>query len=152
MLTIKCSHRLVSSVVKALLSVQEVWGSNSRPIKATQCCPQLTTTMTFLRSCVAQVLSRRDGPHYLLHNTASIMKIWLWFFFNKINAVDTADCSDTARMLQILMMDLMHNSSQSNRHIFGRLLTQEVQTHLAISIIAQFQFLLNLLKKLSYYT
>ena len=45
-----------------------------------QCRQRLAIAETFLRSCVAQALSRGDGPRHSLHatlrrNTASIMKI-----------------------------------------------------------------------------
>ena len=51
----------VSSVVKRTLSVREVWGSIPGPAKSTQCRQRLATVATFLRSCVAQALSRGDA-------------------------------------------------------------------------------------------
>ena len=60
----------VSSVVKRTLSVREVWGSIPRPVKSTQCRQRLATVATFLRSCVAQALSRGDGPRNSLHASA----------------------------------------------------------------------------------
>ena len=68
----------VSSVAKRTLSVREVWGSIPGPVKSAQCRQRLATVATFLRSCVAQALSRGDGPRNSLHarrNAASIMKI-----------------------------------------------------------------------------
>ena len=43
------------------LSMREIWGSNSGSVKSAQCCQRLATATTFLRSCVAQALSRGDG-------------------------------------------------------------------------------------------
>ena len=60
----------VSSVAKRTLSVQEVWGSIPGPVKSTQCRQRLATVATFLRSCVAQALSRGDGPRNSLHASA----------------------------------------------------------------------------------
>ena len=60
----------VSSVAKRTLSVREVWVSIPRPVKSTQCRQGLATVATFLRSCVAQALSRGDGPRYSLHASA----------------------------------------------------------------------------------
>ena len=57
----------VSSVAKRTLSVREVWGSIPGPVKSAQCRQRLATAATFLRSCVAQALSRGDGPRYSLH-------------------------------------------------------------------------------------
>ena len=57
----------VSSVTKRTLSVQKVWGSVPGLVKSAQGCQQLATVVTFLRSCVAQVPSRGDGPRHLLH-------------------------------------------------------------------------------------
>ena len=68
----------VSSVAKRTLSVREVWGSIPGPVKSAQHRQRLAIAATFLRSCVAQALSRRDGPvtrYTLRRNTASIMKI-----------------------------------------------------------------------------
>ena len=62
--------RTVSSVAKRTLLVREVWGSILRLVKSTQCRQRLTTIATFLWSCVAQALSRRDGPRNLLHASA----------------------------------------------------------------------------------
>ena len=60
----------VSSVAKRTLSVREVWGSIPGPVKSTQCRQRLATVATFLRSCVAQTLSRGDGPYNSLHASA----------------------------------------------------------------------------------
>ena len=60
----------VSSVAKRTLLVQEVWGSIPGPVKSTQCRQRLATVETFLRSCVAQALSRGDGPRNSLHASA----------------------------------------------------------------------------------
>ena len=60
----------VSSVAKRTLSVREVWGSIPGPVKSTQCRQRLATVATFLRSCVAQALSRGDGPRNSLHASA----------------------------------------------------------------------------------
>ena len=55
-------HRPVSSVAKRTLSVREVWGSIPGSVKSAQCRQQLAIVATFIRSCVAQALSRGDGP------------------------------------------------------------------------------------------
>ena len=60
----------VSSVAKRRLSVREVWGSIPGPVKSAQCRQRLATVVTFLRSCVAQALSRGDGPRNSLHASA----------------------------------------------------------------------------------
>ena len=60
----------VSSVAKRMLSVREVWGSIPGPVKSTQCRQRLATVATFLRSCVAQALSRGDGTRNSLHASA----------------------------------------------------------------------------------
>ena len=60
----------VSSVAKRTLSVREVLGSIPRPVKSTQCRQRLAIVATFLRSCVAQALSRGDGPRNSLHASA----------------------------------------------------------------------------------
>ena len=60
----------VSSVAKRTLLVQEVRGSIPGPVKSTQCRQRLATVATFLRSCVAQALSRVDGPRNSLHASA----------------------------------------------------------------------------------
>ena len=41
----------VSSVVKTLLSVQEVWGSNPGPVKPDTVCQWLATAAAFLGKC-----------------------------------------------------------------------------------------------------
>ena len=63
-------NRPVSSVAKRTLSVREVWGSIPGPVKSAQCRQRLATVATFLRSCVAQALSRGDGPHHSLRASA----------------------------------------------------------------------------------
>ena len=60
----------VSSIAKRTLLVREVRGSIPGPVKSTQCRQRLATVATFLRSCVAQVLSRGDGPRNSLHASA----------------------------------------------------------------------------------
>ena len=60
----------VSSVAKRTLSVREVWGSIPGPVKSAQCRQRLATVATFLRSRVAQALSRGDGPRNSLHASA----------------------------------------------------------------------------------
>ena len=55
---------------KRTLSVRKVWGSITGPVKSTQCRQRLTTAAMFLRSCVAQPLSRGDGPRNSLHASA----------------------------------------------------------------------------------
>ena len=64
------SQPAVSSVAKRTLKVREVWGSIPGPVKSTQCRQRLATVATFLRSCVAQALSRGDGPRNSLHASA----------------------------------------------------------------------------------
>ena len=46
-------------------------------LEQTQCRQRLATAATFLRSCVAEVLSHEDGLRYSLHSSAyaSMMKI-----------------------------------------------------------------------------
>ena len=61
---------IVSSVAKRTLSVREVWGSIPGPVKSTQSRQRLATVVTFLRSCVAQALSRGNGPRNSLHASA----------------------------------------------------------------------------------
>ena len=60
----------VSPVVKTLLSVVKsgvrIPGRSNRK----QCRRRLATAATFLRSCVAQALSRRDGARQSLHASA----------------------------------------------------------------------------------
>ena len=60
----------VSSVAKRTLSVREVLGSIPGPVKSAQCRQRLATVAAFLRSCVAQALSRGDGPRNSLHASA----------------------------------------------------------------------------------
>ena len=60
----------VSSAAKRTLSVRKVWGSTPGPVKSAQCRQRLATAATFLRSCVAQVLHRGDGPRHSLHASA----------------------------------------------------------------------------------
>ena len=63
-------YRPVSSVGKRTLSVREVWGSIPGSVKSAQCRQQLAIVATLLRSCVAQALSRGDGPRHSLHASA----------------------------------------------------------------------------------
>ena len=60
----------VSSVAKRTLSAREVWGSIPGPVKSAQCRQRLATVAMFLRSCVAQALSRGDGLRNSLHASA----------------------------------------------------------------------------------
>ena len=60
----------VGSVAKRTLSVWKVWGSIPGPVKSAQCRQRLAIAATFLRSCVAQALSRGDGPRHSLHASA----------------------------------------------------------------------------------
>ena len=50
--------------------MREVWGSIPGPVKSAQCRQRLATAATLLRSCVAQTLSRGDGPRHSLHASA----------------------------------------------------------------------------------
>ena len=68
--TLSQSQPAVSSVAKRTLSVREVWGSIPGLVKSTQCRRRLATVATFLRSCVAQALSRGNGPRNSLHASA----------------------------------------------------------------------------------
>ena len=65
----KCNEAGNSEVsgMKGLLSVWEVRGLIPGLVESAQCRHRLATAATFLRSCVAQVLSCGDGPHYSLH-------------------------------------------------------------------------------------
>ena len=63
-------YRPVSSVAKRTLSVREVWASIPGPVKSSQCHQRLVTVATFVRSYVAQALSRGDGPRHSLHALA----------------------------------------------------------------------------------
>ena len=66
-LATELAHRPVGSVVvKSMLSVREVWGSIPGPVQLAQRRQWLVTVATFLRSCIAQVLSRRDGLRHSL--------------------------------------------------------------------------------------
>ena len=56
-----------SSDVKHSLSVREVWASILGPVKSVTVSPKDATGAMFLRSCVAQALSRRDGSRHSLH-------------------------------------------------------------------------------------
>ena len=60
----------VSSVAKRTLPVREVWGSIPGPVKSSQCRQRLATVAAFFQSCVAQALSRGDGPRNSLHASA----------------------------------------------------------------------------------
>ena len=64
------SVKFRTTVAKRTLSVREVWGSIPGPVKSTQCRQRFATVATFLRSCVAQALSRGDGPRNSLHASA----------------------------------------------------------------------------------
>ena len=63
-------NRPVSLVAKHTLSEREVRGWTTRPVKSAQCRQLLATAAMFLRSCVAQALSRGDEPRHLLHASA----------------------------------------------------------------------------------
>ena len=60
----------VSSVFKRRLLVREVWGSIPGLVKLAQCRQPLATAATFLLSCVAQALSRGNGPRHSSHSSA----------------------------------------------------------------------------------
>ena len=60
-------YRPISSVAKRTLSVRKVWALIPGPVKSSQCRQRLATVATFVRSCVAQALSRGDGPCHSLH-------------------------------------------------------------------------------------
>ena len=60
-------YRPVSTVAKRTLSVRDVWPSIPGPIKSALCRQRLATVATFVRSCVAQALSRGDGLRHSLH-------------------------------------------------------------------------------------
>ena len=51
-----------------------------RPVKSALCRQRLATIATFIRSCVAQALSRSE----LRRNTASAMKICFFLYFTII--------------------------------------------------------------------
>ena len=55
-------RRPASSVVRLTLSVWEVWDSIPGPVKSALCRQRLVTAAMFLRSCVAQALSRGNEP------------------------------------------------------------------------------------------
>ena len=61
------SYWPISSVAKPVLSVREVWGSIPGPIKLSESCQRLAIVATFVRSRVAQTLSRGDGLRHWLH-------------------------------------------------------------------------------------
>ena len=63
-------HVMINSVVCTSLSVREVWSLITGPVKLVQCCQWLGTAVTFLRSCVAQALSRVHGPRQSLRALA----------------------------------------------------------------------------------
>ena len=44
-------------------------------LNQTQCHQRLATTAIFLRSCVAQELRGRDGPHYSLYALALMLQV-----------------------------------------------------------------------------
>ena len=48
----------------------DVWGSIPGSIKSAQCRQRLAIDATFLRSCVAQALSRRNEPSQPFHASA----------------------------------------------------------------------------------
>ena len=60
----------VSSVAKRTLSVRKVWASISGSVIPSQCRQRLAIVATFVRSCVAQALSRGDGHRHSLHASA----------------------------------------------------------------------------------
>ena len=69
-----CNGPAVSSVAKRTLSVRKVWDPIPGPVKLTQCRQRLAAVATFLRSCVAQALSRGDGPCNSLHGVIAYGK------------------------------------------------------------------------------
>ena len=56
------------------LSAQDIGGgglgSIPQSVKSASCHQRIAIAATFLRSCVAQELSRGYGPHHLLHASA----------------------------------------------------------------------------------
>ena len=65
--TCKALYWPISSVAKPILSVREVWGSIPGPIRSSQSRQRLAIVAKFVRSCVAQTLSRGVGPRHSLH-------------------------------------------------------------------------------------
>ena len=70
--------------------------------RAIQCCQRLVTGATFHRNCIAQALSRGNGPatrYTLWRNTARIMKIVCFLCAFSVFAtcvyVDSCDCFAT---------------------------------------------------------
>ena len=57
------SHQVIST------SEEGLW-FDSRAGQIGQCLPRLATAVMFLRICVAQALSRGDGPRHSLHASA----------------------------------------------------------------------------------
>ena len=51
--------------------MRKVWGLNTGSVKSAQCHQRLATAATFFRSCVAQSLSRGDGPRHSIHALAN---------------------------------------------------------------------------------
>ena len=72
MCTTALAVSLVAERTQYALSVREVKVRFLIPwlVKLAQCCQQLTIVVTFLQSCVAQVLSCGDGPHHSLQPSA----------------------------------------------------------------------------------
>ena len=64
-------HTMLRLAVSSVVSVREISGSISGLVKSAQFRQRLATAATFLRSCVAQALSREDGPRHSLHALAS---------------------------------------------------------------------------------
>ena len=57
------------------LSAREVWSSILGWSSRIQCRQRLATAAVFLRSCVAQLLSRGDGFRHSLHAPRSLVKV-----------------------------------------------------------------------------
>ena len=72
-------HRPVGLVVKDIgIAVEEVGAWIPEPVKSDTMSPTVSTASPFFRRCVAQALSRGDGPGHsvtLRHNIASLMKV-----------------------------------------------------------------------------
>ena len=63
---------LISSLVKILLSVREVLGSISGPVKLNTMSPMVRHLCDVLLSFAAQAVSRGDGPRHSLHASAQV--------------------------------------------------------------------------------
>ena len=91
-------NRPVSLVVKQTLSVREVWGSMSGPLKSAQCRRRLSTVATFFRSCVAQALSRGDVPRNSLQASAYFGEYYEDLIFQFFQNVILANKPDSSKL------------------------------------------------------